>query len=108
VVDAVWLANADIVGVPVQPLQVKVAPFTVIANPLAQFVPTPIWEVPVPVADDVRVPNATVDPVAPAQLEFVMPEVPVQKTSVSSTDAVKLICAAVLAATAPVSVAPVE
>ncbi len=64
---------------------------------------TPICEVPVPVVDGVIVPKATLEPVAPAQLVLVIPEVPVQKVKDSSTEAVTVIWLAVETAIVPVS-----
>ena len=68
----------------------------------------PIWEVPDPVVLAVSAPRLTAVPVALAQLELVMPDVPVQNVSVSSTDALSWIWLAVLDATVPVSMGVVN
>lgn len=107
VVDAVCDARAVMVGEPEQVGQVRVVPLIVIAYPLTPFVPTPICERPLFVELGDSEPSATLVPVAPAQLELVMPDVPVQKVRVSSTVAVTVIWLAVLAATVPVSTAVV-
>lgn len=63
---------------------------------------------PLPVDEVVSAPRFTLVPVAPEQLLLVMPDVPVQKVSVSSTVADTVIWAAVLAATVPLSIALVK
>ncbi len=78
------------------------------AYPLSALVPTPSWEKLLAVELALKVPSAMLDPVAPAQLELVIPEVPEQNVRDSSTDAVILISWAVLAATTPVSTAVVQ
>ena len=87
---------------------VKVAPATVMAYPLPAFVAAPSCVVPEPVVELVKVPRLNVVPVAPAQLLLVMPEAPEQKVNVSSTLAETVMAFAVLAATVPVSSAPVN
>jgi hypothetical protein len=98
-VEAVWLANASMSSPP----EVSVLPLTVIAYPEPALVDTPICDTPLPVDEVVSVPRLTLVPVAPEQLLFVMPDVPVQNVSVSSTVAETDIWLAVLAATVPLS-----
>ena len=72
------------------------------------FVEMPICDVPLPVVLGVIVPSETVEPVALAQLELVIPLVPVQNVSVSSTCADTAIEVDVLAATVPLSIGVVQ
>lgn len=54
--------------------------------------PTPICEVPLLTALALRAPKLTLEPVAAAQLDVVMPDVPVQNVRDSLTSAVTVIC----------------
>ena len=103
-VEAAFEALAVIVNEP----DVNVAPATVIAYPLPALVAAPNCEVPEPVVEVESVPKLKVEPVAPEQLLLVIPEVAEQNVSVSSTLAETVIWLAVLAATTPLSSAPVQ
>ena len=67
------------------------------------FVPTPNCEVALLVGLALRVPRLAADPVAPVQLEVVIPVNPVQKVKVSSRVADTVIDCVVLLTTTPLS-----